>query len=261
MWANPNSPNLPDFDLFIQNSMMIPAAVLPITISAPATPSLTASATGGSLATGMAYVKITYVSVAGETTPSAEASVSVTGPTGSVSVPSPVLVAGATGYNVYAASATGAEVLQNAEPVAIGTAYTITTYVTGTAVPPTANTAGSPWPAWALAQAMGLVITAGCGGGPDYTLTVYNGAGHILLAITPDQPGRTWFDEARQKFGLLLPTAGLIESASDQGTANTRGMPDALRQLTISDLYFMKTPWGRAYLAYQQDFGSVWGLT
>jgi hypothetical protein len=109
----------------------------------PGLPALSASSSGGSLATGTVYVKLTYVTPAGETPASRESSVSVTGPTGEVTVTGPasnVALTGnnaPTGYNVYSASASGGEVKQNTTPIAIGTNYIITSLMTGTSSPPT----------------------------------------------------------------------------------------------------------------------------
>lgn len=113
-----------------------------LSLAPPLAPTLTANTTGGSLPTETVYVKVTLVSSDGETTPSPEVSVAITGSTGQVVVTSPPTQTGATGYNVYAANATGAEVLQNGgTPVSIGTNYDINSLTTGTAAPPSANTA------------------------------------------------------------------------------------------------------------------------
>lgn len=112
-------------------------------LAPPVAATLTANTSGGSLPTETVYVRLTYVSADGETTGSPEAAVAVTGSTGQVVVTSPVTQNGATGYNVYAANATGAEVLQNGgTPVSVGTNYTINSLTTGTAAVPASNTAG-----------------------------------------------------------------------------------------------------------------------
>lgn len=123
--------------------------------------------------------------------------------------------------------------------------------------------ADSPFFGYAFNQALNLVLTGnGAIAGNDYTLAVYNCAGHILLRITPDQSGRTFFAEQVKKYGLDKLSAGMVASASDTGTASTIAVPEALKELTLGDLNFMKTPWGRAYLSYAQDYGpSVWGLS
>ena len=98
-------------------------------------------------------------------------------------------------------------------------------------------------------------------GGVGYTLAVYNCGGHVLLEIAPDQDGRSFFQEQRRKFDLLTFAAGLVQTTSDASTSTVLATSDALRDLTISDLGFMKTPWGRHYVAYNQSFGDIWGLT
>lgn len=101
----------------------------------PVVPTLAASTTGGTLAAGTEFVRVAYVTAAGESPiPSPEASVAVTGTTASVVVTSPAAATNATGYNVYVSNATGTELLANgATPVAIGTNYTITANPSGTA--------------------------------------------------------------------------------------------------------------------------------
>ena len=106
----------------------------------PGSPALTAGS-GGSLPAETVFVKITYVPVnGGETLPSGEASIAVTA-NQAVTVASPPQIAGVGGYNIYASDATGTEVLQNAEPLPIGTNGVINALVTGTASAPTASTA------------------------------------------------------------------------------------------------------------------------
>lgn len=120
--------------------------------------------------------------------------------------------------------------------------------------------ADSPFPGYALTQALELVIRMPRGG-IGYTLAVYNCAGHILLKIAPDQPGRPFFTDARAGYGLLKPSVGVVASSSNNGTSTALAVPDALRQLTLGDLDFMKTPFGREFVAFNQDFGDVFGLT
>ncbi len=72
-------------------------------LATPAAPTLTASTSGGTIATGTVYYKVTLTNAAGETLPSSAASVAVTGPTGSVAVDI-AFVEGATGAKVYVSS-------------------------------------------------------------------------------------------------------------------------------------------------------------
>ena len=112
-------------------------------IAAPGTPVPTTVA-GGALGAQTIFTKITYVSPSGETTASAEAGPSAVTASHLLQVPSPASSGNATGWNVYCATSSGAEVLQNGVPIAIGTGWTeaASGLVTGTAPPPGANTTG-----------------------------------------------------------------------------------------------------------------------
>lgn len=111
-------------------------------VTSPAAPILSATA-GGTIAATTYFVKITYVTAAGETLPSAEASLAVA-VNNVLNVASPAAQTGVTGYNVYVSTATGTETKQNTSPIAIGTAWVepTTGLIAGAAVP-TANTSGS----------------------------------------------------------------------------------------------------------------------
>lgn len=102
-----------------------------------------------------------------------------------------------------------------------------------------------------LAQASDLI----------YTLAVYNLATDYVINMAPDPSGSTYFTDIRSKFNLNTFTAGLVESSSDSSTSASLGMPASLKELTISDLQNMKTPWGRQYLAFAQKYGTLWGLS
>ncbi len=109
-------------------------------IAAPAAPTL-AQVAGGSLAATTYYAKVTYVNAAGETLPSAEASLAVAA-NNLLQVASPAAVHGATGWNVYVSIATGTETKQNGStPLVMGTNWTepTTALVAGAALP-SANT-------------------------------------------------------------------------------------------------------------------------
>jgi hypothetical protein len=113
-----------------------------VVIAAPAAPT-TSSSAGGTLAGATYYVKTTYVNAIGETVGSSE-STQVVAANYLLDVTSPAAETGATGWNVYVATATGAEEKQNATPIAIGTNWTLPTtgLVTGATVP-TSNTTGN----------------------------------------------------------------------------------------------------------------------
>ena len=109
----------------------------------PAAPTLS-SVAAGTLAATTYYVKITYVNAAGETLPSAEASLAVAADY-VLSVASPAATSGASGWNVFVSTATGTETLQNSSPIAIGTAWQepTTGLISGSALP-TTSTFGVP---------------------------------------------------------------------------------------------------------------------
>ena len=265
-WANPTSPNLPDFYQFVLGEMAIEPRVLPPpTVSAaPAAAGLTAGV-GGSLPAGPVYVVLTYVSAFGETTGSVEASVTVAA-NGSVTVASPAAVGFATGYRVYASTISQAEVLQSGSVVPIGTDFVLSAIAASNATPPTANTTGWTWPYYAFERAVALVLQVPTWMGLDYTIAVYNAAGHILIATAPDQPaqvqtGAPFFATAREGYDLNKPSSGVIQSSGDQGTSNSLAVPESLQRLNVGDLWFFRTPYGRAYLAFAQDFGEIAGLT
>jgi hypothetical protein len=77
-------------------------------IAAPAIPTLSSSASGGTLAAGTYFYKIVAVNAAGTTLGSPEASITVTGSTSSVSL-SWAAVQGAVSYRVYRGTSAGAE--------------------------------------------------------------------------------------------------------------------------------------------------------
>lgn len=141
----------------------------------------------------------------------------------------------------------------------------LTFLATSVQIPSAAIPAGSPWPGYALDQAIALALNP-----PNppsvvgYSLACYNGGTHILLSITPDTPPQTYFTEQRgtDGFSLILPSTGLVQAAGDQGTSGSVSAPKWVEGLTIADLDMMKTPWGRAFLAWNQSYGpSVWGVS
>ncbi|EOC9629721.1 hypothetical protein [Enterobacter ludwigii] len=131
-------------------------------------------------------------------------------------------------------------------------------------VPATAITDDSPWIEGAYCAGQEFVNT---GMGLDrlpliYTTTVYNAATSILLNYAPDIPPSTWFAEQRKKFELTKPVNGLVNAASDQGTAGSITISDVMSNLTLADLMMMRDPYGRQAIAVLMEMGpSVWGYT
>ncbi len=120
------------------NGVSVPGAAF----GTPPAPTLS-GISGGTFGNVTYYVKVTWVTAAGEMPASREASIALM-PGQLLQVASPPFSTPplSTGYNVYAATVSGQEVLQNGNaPIAIGTPWTMpsTGLMTGTATPPTTN--------------------------------------------------------------------------------------------------------------------------
>jgi len=134
-------------------------------------------------------------------------------------------------------------------------------------IPVSALPVDSPYPEYALKQAIALVLNppGAIYPGVMYSLACYNCATHLVFLITPDQNGQSFFLNARGNnssatppgFGLNAPSTGLVVSSSDNGTSAGLAQPEWAKGLTVSDLGFFKTPWGRAYLSWNQSYGST----
>jgi hypothetical protein len=97
---------------------------------------------------------------------------------------------------------------------------------------------------------------------PFYKVAVYNLGGDLLVNFAQDQDGSTYFADLREKFHTFDFVAGVIQSAADESTSDALLVPDFLKNLTLSDLQNLKTPWGRIYLSIAQKYGpSIWGLS
>ena len=108
----------------------------PIPIAGPPSAPTLSSVSGGSLAATTYYVVVTYTNSFGQTLQSTESSLAVAAGN-LLSVASPTASPGATGYNVFVSTSSGAETLQNSAPIALGTAWTMPTtgLVSGSALP------------------------------------------------------------------------------------------------------------------------------
>ena len=153
---------------------------------------------------------------------------------------------------------------------------------TSVQIPVAALPTNSVWIGYAFNQAMALTPCLGGGGfgyqaapysgGILYTLAVYNCGTALLFLITPDQSGQTYFADARSSapsanfpsggFGLNVPRTGLVDASSDESTSSHLVAPKWAAGLTVGQLGFYATPYGRQYLSYIQAAGpSVVGLT
>lgn len=127
----------------------------------------------------------------------------------------------------------------------------------------------SVWFVYAYNVAIDIVDPRMCAVSPTiYMLAVYNLGGSNLINFAQDGPDAPiykknlpFFEYFRDKWNILGPVSGVVSSAADQGTATGLEVPQALKDLTLADLAYLKTPWGRQYLAFAQQQGSMWGLT
>lgn len=170
-------------------------------------PTLTASTTGGSLATGTYYYRVVGVDKEGGLTlPGPEASVAVTGPTGSVTV-AYTNTPGAVSYRVYRGTAAGG---QNTWFLGADDETFTDTGQAGTAgTPPTSSTAYSTrirqgGDGWITAKSLivqdgGTTIDTGTSGGANLTLSRNNTSSSNNIAIKNTHPGGrgniSWYDE------------------------------------------------------------------
>lgn len=113
-----------------------------------------------------------------------------------------------------------------------------------------------------------------CVPGPIFLQMVYNLAGHFLVSWAPDVTTTPpypyisvdgvnygYFEWYRKQNNVLGFTTGIVQTATDQGTSTTMVVPDQAKNLTLSQLGLLSTPFGRFYLGLAQDWGSPWGLT
>lgn len=129
-------------------------------------------------------------------------------------------------------------------------------------VPTTAIPDNDPGYAYAYQVAFDMVPRDFLCSIPDiYTLTVYNWAGSQLIQFQQDIIGQTFFQDARNAYGINNFVAGVINSASDVSTSESLSVGVGLQNLQLIDLQRIKDPFGRQALAYMQTIGTLWGLT
>lgn len=100
-----------------------------------------------------------------------------------------------------------------------------------------------------------------CFGPHIYTQMVYNFGADFLVNYAPDQPGQTYFKDLREALGLNKFIPGLISASNDETTGQSWMIPDIFKEMNLSELELLKTPWGRFYLGWAQKYGPLWGLS
>jgi hypothetical protein len=138
--------------------------------------------------------------------------------------------------------------------------YTFLTTIAG--IPTTALPSSSPYLAWALSYAEEKTLLVLYAIGQDYyCFAVYLLATSFLINWCPDQPGQTFFQQLRASWNLTGFVGGTIQSSADESTSESLLAPDFLKGLTLGQLQALKDPYGRQWLAMQQDLGPIWGIS
>lgn len=146
-------------------------------------------------------------------------------------------------------------------PGGVGT-YLLSQPAISTQSTPEAISATNQWIVATFGVALRTVNRALSVAGELYNFAVYNLATDRLINWAPDVETQTYFAELRRDFKISRPALGVATSASDQGTSGAALNPEFMRNLTLADLQMLKTPWGREYLSFAQQFGpDVWGLS
>ncbi len=87
-----------------------------------------------------------------------------------------------------------------------------------------------------------------------YVGATYNLGLHNLIKLSQDEVGQTFFTDQRVAYKLLQFVTGAISSSGDQSTNQAFAVSDALKNLSLSGIDLLKTPWGREYLEYAQQY-------
>lgn len=96
-----------------------------------------------------------------------------------------------------------------------------------------------------------------------YRSAVYNLAASFLVQFAQDSNASSlphFWQGLRRKLGINGFAPGIIQSSSDNGTSQTWAIPESAKTLSLADLDALKTPWGRAYIAIAQQYGTLWTL-
>lgn len=126
----------------------------------------------------------------------------------------------------------------------------------------------SPTYSYAFLVAISIVNqTFSCAFPQIYDLMVYNLGASNILNYGQDLPGAAvyqngmpYFAFMRQQFGINAFVSGVLQSQADASTSSAVAVPEALKNLTLADLQYLKDPYGRQYLAFAQRYGTMWGM-
>lgn len=108
-----------------------------------------------------------------------------------------------------------------------------------------------------LAYNGNVKATVTAGNAFTYTLTSDPGAETV-----PGTYSLTFFAALRQKWGIDNVSTGVVSESHDESTGASYLNPEQMTAFTIGDLQTLKTPYGRAYMAFAQNYGqTLWGAS
>ncbi len=130
------------------------------------------------------------------------------------------------------------------------------TFVINQGVPTSDLPSTSDYLTWALAYGEGIALLPPSFMPPIlYVMAVYNLGMHHLIKVAQDLPNQFYFTNARTTFGMLSFVAGPVAASADGATSETLVTADWMKDMTLSALELLKTPFGRSYLEYAQSYG------
>jgi hypothetical protein len=94
-----------------------------------------------------------------------------------------------------------------------------------------------------------------------YMLAVYNLGVSNLINWANDQAGQTYFADLRKSLDITAFVGGVVSSTADVSTSETLLSPDFLKGLTMANLQQLKDPYGRQWMAFMQEYGTIWGIS
>lgn len=106
-----------------------------------------------------------------------------------------------------------------------------------------------------LAYSGSVTATATAGNAFTYPLTADPGTETVPGTYTS-----TFFAGLRTQYGIDNISTGVVTETHDESTGSTFLNPDQMKEFTMGDLQTLKTPYGRAYMAFAQKYGqTLWG--
>lgn len=94
--------------------------------------------------------------------------------------------------------------------------------------------------------------------GNSFTYPLANNPG---AETVPGTYSTSFFADLRKQWNIGAITTGVVTETHDESTGTSILNPEQMKQFTLADLQNMKTPYGRAYLAFAQKYGqTLWGL-